>query len=167
VFDEIRSNLWNEGAAPASDGVSYEAALLEQYKLYVELADRVSQRRGAANTFFLSINSLVALVVGGLWANPPDGPTWFLVFPLIILEGMCVAWFWIVRSYRQLNTGKWMVVGALEERLPASPWWKAEWTALGKGEDRSRYWPLTHLEQWIPVLFGVTYVGAFVAALIA
>jgi len=67
VYDDIRSNLWNEGFT--DEEVSYDVALLEQYKLYVELADRVSQRRGTANTFFLSINSLVAVVVGGFWAN--------------------------------------------------------------------------------------------------
>ena len=186
MHDEIRSKLWNEGPSAGGEGVSYEAALLEQYKLYVELVDRVSQRRAMTNNYFLSINSLVAIVVGGFLANPPDAPTWFLVFPLIIVEGVCVAWFWIVRSYRQLSGGKWKVVRALEERLPASPWW-TEWAiALGKetedkGKDRSSqgvlagfakgtyrslYTPLTRLEQCIPVLFGLTYVGAFIAALI-
>lgn len=164
MFDDIRTTLWNESFA--SEGMPREEALLEQYKLYVEMADRVSQRRGTANTFFLSIHSLTALVVGGFWANPPDASPWFLFFPLIVLEGVCLAWFWIVRSYRQLNAAKWMVVGALEEQLPASPWWKAEWTALGKGEDPSLYYPLTHLEQWIPAFFGATYAIAFLAALV-
>ena len=118
-----------------------------------------------ANTFFLSINTLVVAVVGSLWTSPPDAPAWLLVFPLVILEGVCFSWFWIVRSYRQLATGKWIVVGLLEERLPASPWWRAEWTALGEGKDHSLYWPLTHLEQWIPGLFGVTYLSAFFAAI--
>lgn len=166
MLDEVRPNLWNDGAG-AGKQVTFDEALLEQYKLYVEMADRVSQRRGTANAFFLSVNSLAAVVVGTLWADPPEASTWFLIFPLIILEGVCVAWFWIVRSYRQLNAGKWMVVGALEERLPASPWWRAEWIALGQGEDQSKYWPLTHLEQWIPCLFAVTYAAAFVVSLVA
>ena len=28
---------------------------------------------------------------------------------------------------------EYIVVGALEERLPASPYWKAEWQVLGEG----------------------------------
>ena len=77
--------------------------------------------------------------------------------------GQCLAWYYLVRSYRQLNTAKYEVVGALEERLPASPYWRAEWYALGEGKDRSRYWPLSHIEQWIPVMFGFAYVAGFIA----
>lgn len=102
MLDEIRPNLWNDDAGSGKQ-VTVDQALLEQYKLYVELADRVSQRRGTANAFFLSVNSLAAVVVGTLWADPPEASAWFLIFPLIILEGVCVSWFWIARSYRQLN----------------------------------------------------------------
>jgi hypothetical protein len=42
----------------------------------------------------------------------------FLFAGLIV---QCLAWFWLLRSYRQLNTAKYAVVGVLEERLPASP----------------------------------------------
>jgi hypothetical protein len=58
-------------------------------------------------------------------------------------------------------------VGALEERLPASPWWRAEWLALGEGRDRRKYWPLTHVERWIPALFAVIYVAGFTVAVLA
>lgn len=167
MLDEIRKNLWNDGEH-GGEPISYDGAVLEQYKLYVEMADRISQRRGTANTFFLTINALAATIMGVLWADPPSAPVWFLAFPLIILVGICGAWFAIVHSYRQLNAGKWRVVGALEERLPASPWLRAEWkTALGEGSDRAKYWPLTHVEQWIPCIFGLTYIAAFTAALLA
>ena len=165
-FNEIRSNLWNEASMTKGEYSTYGVALLDQYKLYVELADRVSHRRSMANTYFLSVNSLLAIIASGFWATSSNFPTFFLVFALVVLEGLCLAWFYIVRSYRQLNTAKWAVIGALEERLPASPWWRGEWVALGKGEDYSLYWPLTHLEQWIPILFALLYLGAFVAALI-
>lgn len=165
MYEEVRSNLWNNNVESDRQNLSYETALLEQYKLYVEMADRVSHRRAMANTFFLSVNSLVVIVISGYSINPSEAPVWVWIFPLIILEGMCLAWFWIVRSYRQLNTAKWAVVGALEEQLPASPWWKAEWAGLGGGKDRSKYWPLTHLEQWIPSLFAITYLAAFVTML--
>ncbi|WIX92470.1 hypothetical protein [Amycolatopsis sp. DG1A-15b] len=46
----------------------------------------------------------------------------------------------------------------LEEQLPASPYWRAELQALGEGKDKVLYWPLTHLEQWLPVIFAVVYV---------
>ena len=71
----------------------------------------------------------------------------------------------MVKSYGQLNTGKWQVVGVMEERLPASPWWRAEWQALGEGKDRSLYWPLTHIEKWVPLVFVLLYVGMLTIAL--
>lgn len=167
--DEVASELWTSGVgADAYEGrPAYQAAIMEQYRLYVEMADRVSARRGFANTFFLTLNSSALVLFGVFWKDPPTGTSaWLAVLPLVALLGQCGAWFWTLRSYRQLNSGKWAVVGALERRLPASPWWRAEWTALGRGEDPSRYWPLTHLEQWVPALFAAVYLAGFVALLL-
>lgn len=144
---------------------AYSVALLEQYKIYVEMADRVSARRGLTNTFFLTLNSAIFSLIGALWVVRPHAASWVLVFPLLALIGQCLAWFWLVRSYRQLNTAKYAVIGVLEEKLPASPYWRAEWKALGEGKDPARYWPLSHLEQWIPALFALSYIGGFIALL--
>jgi hypothetical protein len=166
---ELRRRLWNH---PANGDAQhwppgYEAAVLEQYKIYVEMADRVSQRRALANTFFVSLNTAIFTVIGVFWENPPAGQPWWLVIPLLALLGECFAWYYLVRSYRLLNAAKYEVVGALEERLPASPYWRAEWWALGEGKDPTRYWPLSHIEQWIPVLFVAVYVAGFLAILLA
>jgi hypothetical protein len=168
-LEAISSDLWNSSVptddySPERD--KYQAAILEQYKVYVEMADRISARRALANTFFVTLHAAAFTVVGVFWKDRPTGPRWLLIFPLLVLLGLCLAWFWLVRSYRQLNAGKYAVIGALERRLPASPYWSAEWTALGKGEDKARYWPLTHLEQWVPLLFAVVYVFGFIAVLV-
>jgi len=89
-----------------------------------------------------------------------------LVVPFVVLLALCLAWFWMVRAYRQLNSGKFAVIGALERRLPASPYWSAEWKALGEGDDKARYWPLTHVEKWVPVLFAVAYTAGFIGAIV-
>src|SRR5262245_40711166 len=90
---------------------------LEQYKLYVELADRVSARRSLANTFFLTLNTAVFTLIGVFWQNPPSGSPWLGLFPTAVLVVQCLVWFWIIRSYRQLNAAKWAVVGAFERRF--------------------------------------------------
>jgi hypothetical protein len=165
--DSVRPTLWNpsvDTAAYGDDRAQYQNAVLEQYKLYAEMADRISARRALTNTFFLTLNTAVFAVTGSFWNDRPAASPWWLVFPLLGLVVQCAAWFFLVRSYRQLNSAKYVVIGVLEERLPASPYWKAEWTALGEGKDPARYWPLTHLEQWIPVLFAVMYLAGFVAA---
>jgi hypothetical protein len=167
---EIRSDLWNEAVTPesyAGDADKYQSAILEQYKIYVEMADRISARRAVANAFFLTLNGAALTTVGFVYEKGPHMSAVYLVGPLILLLALCLAWFWLVRSYRQLNSGKYAVVGALEEKLPASPYWKAEWTALGQGRDKAKYLPLTHLEQWTPFVFALTYVCGFFVALIA
>jgi hypothetical protein len=39
------------------------------------------------------------------------------------------------------------------ERPRASPLWRGKRWSLGDGRDPVRYWPLSHIEQWNPVLF--------------
>ena len=42
----------------------YQATILEQYKLCVEMADRISARRALANAFFLTLNSVLITSAG-------------------------------------------------------------------------------------------------------
>jgi len=167
MTDSIRDRLWTaeiDAQSYAEPADKYQAALMEQYKVYVEMADRVSGRRMLANTFFLSLNTAVFTVIGVFLQHKHQGAPWLLVIPLIAVVGQCAAWFYLVRSYRQLSTAKYEVAGLLEEKLPASPYWRAEWTALGEGKDRSKYWPLSHLEQGVPILFAATYIAGFLLA---
>lgn len=167
---EVAARLWNPDvgvAAYAEHRERYQLAIFEQYRLYVEMADRVSARRALANTFFLSLNTAVLVVIGVFWRDPPAAPPALLAVPLALLLAQCLAWFWVVRSYRQLNAGKYAVIGALEQRLPASPYWRAEWHALGEGQDKARYWPLTHVEQWVPAVYAAAYLAGFLAALLS
>jgi hypothetical protein len=128
------------------------------------MADRISARRALANAFFLTLNTGIFTLVGVFCKDRPQGSTWLLALPTIVLVGQTMAWFWLLRSYRQLNSGNYAVIGALEELLPVSPYWGSEWLALGQGMDKARYWPLTHLEQWLPALFATAYIGGFIMA---
>jgi hypothetical protein len=162
-IEEVRPTLWNASLGPLEDNAQDRAIILEQYKIYVETADRVGARRNFTNSFFLALNTAIFAAIGALWKDRPAVTSWLLVFPLLALVVQCCAWFYLVRSYRQLNSAKYVVIGVFEQRLPASPYWNAEWKALGEGKDKAKYWPLTHLEQWIPAIFAATYIAAFIA----
>jgi hypothetical protein len=168
VDEEIRKQLWNANVDATSYDVAakekYQGAILEQYKIYVEMADRVSNRRGLTNTFFLTLNAAIFTIIGVFWKDRPNVSPWVLTLPLIIAIGQCIAWWWLVRSYRLLNGAKFRVIGALEERLPASAYWKAEWKALGEGKDWRKYMPLSHLEQGVPVFFALVYLSGYLIA---
>lgn len=158
--DQVRRELWNADVqeAPSGTQAASVTAVLEQYKIYVEMADRTSARRGLANTYFLTLNTAVLTVVGVFWQRPPTGSPVLLLLPLSVLLVQCLTWYGLLRSYRQLNSAKYVVIGALEERLPASPYYRAEWWALREGKDRAVYWPLSHLEQIVPCLFALAYI---------
>ena len=71
---ELSRRLFNdpsETAGPERGDISYDAAVLEQYKLYVEMADRISARRGLTNTFFLTLNTTVVGLVAAVGTFPP------------------------------------------------------------------------------------------------
>jgi hypothetical protein len=167
---ELRHRLFNNPVENfGADGATktYDSVLLEQYKLYVEMADRISARRGLTNSFFLTLNTSIVGLIAALNKIPTGAQGWWLAIPLVAMLGECFAWFYLVRSYRLLNGAKYRVVGAFEERLPASPFWRAEWWELGEGRDRRRYWPLSHVEQWIPILFALTYFAGFLVIVLA
>ena len=125
----------------------YQEHLLEQYKLCVEMADNVSSRRHTANVFFLSLHTTIITAIGfSIEKIELIEPAWFVLFPSIAIIILCVAWWWLIRSYRNLNTAKFKVIGKMEEELPFSPYWKEEWTELGEGKDIKKYLPLTVIE---------------------
>lgn len=146
-------------------GDRYIEHLLEQYKLYVDSADRISDRRQKTNEFFLGLNTaLVALL--GFIATKLAGAPLQAVFICASLAGgvLCYCWYRIVRSYKGLNSGKFAVIHAIEKRLPLSLY-ATEWEVLKRGEDRSVYWPFTHIELAVPWVFVVLYVVVLVAGL--
>jgi hypothetical protein len=151
-------------ASESEYGDLYRQHLFDQYKLVVEMADRVSARRMQANTFFLAVNTGLLTVLANLVKdriiNGISG-----VLPLIAVLVLCYGWWRIVRSYRQLSSGKHAVILELESLLPAAPY-GAEWVVLGEGKDHRRYLPLTLVEHWVPRLFGLLYLLLLVAVLI-
>ena len=131
--------------------------VFEQYKLYVEMADRISQRRMGANTFFISVNTLL-FTATALLENAPIFWKALIGFLGCVL---CFAWFFILDSYRQLNAGKFKVIHEIEKLLPLSSY-AYEWEVLSEGEGKGKYWPLSHVEKIVPVVFFFAYI-AFIA----
>lgn len=131
----------------------YQAHLIEQYKLYVEMADRISSRRQTANSYFLSINTALLSFVGYVGVKDSSGYLW-----LIAVAGIALSYLWyrLIRSYQDLNTAKFKVVHEIEKRLPLSPY-DAEWGAMGRGANPKLYKPFTHIETGVPWVFVVLY----------
>ena len=134
------------------DDCAVHSHLLDQYKLYVEMVDRVSGRRLTANTYFLSVNTALLGYVAYI-AKDSTAYLWLLGSAGVAL---CWLWFRIIRSYRGLNTAKFAVIHEIEKLLPLSPY-AAEWEFAGKGKNSDKYHPLTHIETGVPIIFLVLH----------
>lgn len=80
-----------------------------------------------------------------------------LLFVAIIGIVLSGAWYYFLKNYRLLNSGKFKVVYEIEKLLPICPY-RLEWEKLGKGKEKASYWPLSYLEIILPILFGIIYV---------
>ena len=133
---------------------------LEIYKLQAELADRVSQRRLGTNRTYASL--LVGLMLFLSTLVRIDNSTWQdgLVFCVVGILGtlLAVSWDRVVRSYGQLNAGKFKALQELEKNL-AYPFFEREWHFLGQGKKASRYLRLSRVERSMPWVFFGLYVA--------
>lgn len=154
---QIVESLFNVPPAELNPGQPSDA-YLEQYKLFLEYLDKLSDRRQSANTYFLTVNTGLCAAMGFLLSRDaaPETRCFCAVVPI---AGILMNLFWhrLVASYRQLSTGKFAILHELEKHLPVAPY-KAEWSVLGGGKDHSKYLPLTHIEVWIPRMFVVLYL---------
>ncbi|MEV5183370.1 hypothetical protein AB0K88_26815 [Streptomyces werraensis] len=133
--------------------------VLELYKLAVEMADRVSARRGSANAFFLSVQTALVSVIGfgmSQWAEPP----WY-VSVAVAMGGitLSLAWWLQLRSYRHLNSAKFRVINDIEEGLPVRIF-TDEWAVLRGAPEpqrRRRYAELSSSERIVPLVFALAH----------
>lgn len=138
-------------------GDDYKNHLFEQYKLYVESIEKTSDRRQHANNYFITINTALISLIGlsfqiKIFENLAG------IKSVLALVGIVICFiFWhLIRSYKQLNTGKFAVIHEIEKHLPLALY-KYEWEILGEGKDNKKYYPFSHIELLIPWVFGIIY----------
>lgn len=136
-----------------------KVVLLEQYKLYVEMADRVSQRRAESNRFYMTILSSILVVLSIVIEKQIFSEYQLIMFALISILGLMLSLIWYanIRSYSQLNSGKFAVINDMEKGLPYMCF-KKEWELLGEGLEAKKYRQLTRVEKYVPIIIAIPYV---------
>ena len=140
----------------SSYGEKYQDHCLEIYKICVEMADNISARRQSANIFFLIVNTSILGIAGYI---ERINSNWVLAVNLAAIF-ICYFWYRIIRSYKDLNSGKFKVIHEIEKELPLSPY-DAEWEAIGRGENPKLYLPFTDIETRVPWAFMALHLIAF------
>lgn len=152
-------------AQSAQYGDKYIEHLLEQYKIYITATDAISDRRQKANEFFLALNTGLVALLGFVATRGLDERLWLTsIVSSFAGMTMCYLWYRIVRSYKGLNSGKFSVIHTIEKRLPLALY-DTEWEMLGRGENKSIYWPFSHIEMIVPWIFITIYALLLLSAI--
>ncbi|MGK7954465.1 MAG: hypothetical protein AB4063_04265 [Crocosphaera sp.] len=142
-----------------SYGENFHDHLLEQYKLYVEMMDKVTERRGQTNTFYISLLSgLLALLSflidkdSNLFSGERN--IFLLVFGILGIA-LCYVWHININSYKQLNSLKFKVINEIESYLPFRCYYR-EWEIL-REEKKHKYRRLNKVEKFVPLILSFPY----------
>ena len=146
---------------------STEPAVLELYKIAVESADRVTARRGTANSYYLTVQTAFIAVLAVVAPQGPKTPAWQAAVASTAGIMLSACWWLQLRSYRDLNKAKFTVITEVEKQLPVKVF-TDEWDSLKTDPIktwRQRYAELGTVERVVPWVFAALYVTLFLAEL--
>ncbi len=146
-------------------GDKYIEHLLDQYKIYINATEKISDRRQKTNEFFLGLNTALVALLGFIATKTAQSEI-SLMLGVSSIAGItiCYLWYRIIASYKGLNSAKFKVIHAIEMRLPLALY-DTEWEMLGRGEDKKVYWPFSHIELYVPKIFIVIYLALIVSVI--
>ncbi|CAK7056143.1 hypothetical protein [Tissierella sp.] len=144
-----------------------EEMLLEQYKLFVDSAHKVTEQRNSTNKFYISLLSgIITAMILFFEKIASDDYLEVILFVVGCLGTMlCYAWYSNIKAYKQLNSAKFKVIHEMEQYLPISCF-DREWEILGRGENKDKYLKLTSIEEKLPILLAIPYILIGIIAII-
>ncbi|MBY5413649.1 hypothetical protein HFO98_35945 [Rhizobium leguminosarum] len=152
----VNDNLFQRGKP---DGDLAMEKMFEQYKLAVEMWDRLRARRQHNNAFYVTLNSALLTVA-------ISNEKFFSSNRYVAVAGfsLCVLWFFSILSYKTLTDDKWYVISRIESILPCSPF-SAENTFLKDNNIIKKPRRFTIIERSVALLFAAMYIVIFVQTL--
>ena len=148
-------------------GTTPPKTILELYKLYIEMADRISQRREVANNYLFAINtiliSLMALSLSFFIKANDTGLdlTLYAILAVSIIGCInCRVWYILIKSYQSTNNAKFKVITSMEEIIGYKPY-----STERKHLDEQIYIRFKNVESSMPLSFFVGYVIVMICVL--
>jgi hypothetical protein len=99
---------------------SNKQIMIEQYKLLIDSAHKIEERRSASNNIFLGVNTLlVSFLVRPSQLTSMTARDIPLLIVLAAI-GMFISWDWlkVTASYKMLNSVNYYMIQAVEKLLP-------------------------------------------------
>ena len=147
--------------------MSEEDHLIEQYKIFVESADKVSDRRAETNKFFISILSALLAFLAFVFTKKISAGYEKIILISFSILGLLLngIWFTNIMSYSKLNYAKFKIINDMEKRL-AYRCFDKEWDELGRGKSKE-YKTLTSIEKLVPIILGIPFLLLLIYSLAA
>ena len=124
---------------------NYDSIVIEQWKMCVESANGITEKRNSVNSIFITVNTALFSVV-----------TFSFDYKSILLSlvgiSICILWKSLIDNYKILNEVKHEIINEIENLLPLCPF-DAEWKRICK----LKYKGLTNIEKVVPIIFMFLY----------
>lgn len=146
-----------------SDTSENQKELIDQYRTYVNTTVNVSERRMRNNRFYVVLLSATLGLISILVETGMIEAAGLLLAGLVGLS-LCSLWYLSIVSYKQLNSGKYQVIGEMEAELPFAPF-SREWRLLDEGDDWRTYITHTRVERKIPGVLAIPYIVVIIFSL--
>ena len=127
ITETISSNLINKRYNQEPRGkeeveFSNRQFMFEQYKMLVESAHKIEERRGNSNNVFIGINTILISVMIHVYPAQLSKLDIYNMFPLLFLTliGILLSWDWlkVISSYKKLNSLNYFLIEEFEKLLP-------------------------------------------------
>jgi len=125
IAKEISANLINQNFSPNDRGrdlveFSNRNMMFEQYKLLVDSAHKIEDRRGGSNNIFIGINTILVSILVHLEQLAMVDTREMILVPVLTFVGVLIAldWLKVIASYKKLNSLNYSLIKSFENFLP-------------------------------------------------
>ena len=125
----------------------------KQYELGVEMADKISQRRGENNKFYSTILLALSSTIIAIFKNNVYQHIDFICVLSLLGIAISIVWIFNIRSYATLNKAKFKVLFDMEKSLPYKLY-SEEYQYLNEYEHLS----LNKIEKKVPIIFIIAFI---------
>ena len=125
--------------------------LVEQYKMMVISTEKVTEQRSKVNNLFLTITASLLSITFVIGKSLEFSIIAIIVMLFFTILTLIVTYSWekLVKSYGDLNKGKFLIIDKIEKQLTINMF-KDEWEILTK---RIKYKPNSQTEKSIVIYF--------------
>ncbi len=140
--------------------LEHQKMILEEYKLYVEMSDRVATKRAQSNRYYITIISGLLIVTATIIKEKAlFSIKDYYIHVIISVLGLavCFLWYNTITSYKKLNEAKFKVIDELEKKLPYACY-NSEWKFMKE----IKYKPLTFFEKTVVFTLVLPFIGLLI-----